>query len=305
MRRDVVAFEHNCGPFDPDAVAAFKSLLTAKAAPAPAPKAAPPPVKNAASEPVHRPEPVKQPAAKPEAKPAVAESEPARHGAEVSDANWLAAVRGALVTHDHVPPRAEPAPPVHAAVPPVHAAVPSEPAPSEARSAPVNLAPPAPELAPVPAAPALPPAASVAAAPAPKVDSSHPVPPGSIPEAAPASEATARPEPRSRWRALLTHVPGFNRGWSRTKAGLDGRAQTATLVRKLSTSPRISVAISSTDSQAIRTLCAERCVSVVAPATSLSTVTISFVPSAAPTTFCEISPVAALCCCTDCETAAV
>ena len=212
VRRDVAAFEQNCGAVDPDAVAAFKSLLTAKAAPAPAPKAAPPPVKNAAaSEPVHRPEPVKQPAAKPEAKPAVAESEPARHGAEVSDANWLAAVRGALVTHDHVPPRAEPAPPVHAAVPPVHAAVPSEPAPSEARSAPVNLAPPAPELAPVPAAPALPPAASVAAAPAPKVDSSHPVPPGSIPEAAPASEATAQTEPRSRWRALLTHVPGFNR----------------------------------------------------------------------------------------------
>lgn len=215
VRRDVAAFEQNCGAVDPDAVAAFKSLLTAKAAPPPSPKAAPPPVKNAASEPVHRPEPAKQPAAKseakPEAKPAVAESEPARHGAEVSDANWLAAVRGALVTNDHGPPRAEPAPPMHAAVPPVHAALPSEPAPSEARGAPVNLAPPAPELAPVPAAPALPPAASVAAAPEPKVDSGHPVPPGSIPEAAPASEAAAQVEPRSRWRALLTHVPGLNR----------------------------------------------------------------------------------------------
>lgn len=207
VRRDVAAFEQNCGAVDPDAVAAFKSLLTAKAAPPPAPKAAPPPVKNAASEPVHRPEPVKQPSAK----PAVAESEPARHGAEVSDANWLAAVRGALVTHDPIPPRAEPAPPAHTAVPAVHAAVPSEPAPSEARGAPINLAPSAPELASVPAAPALPPAASVAAAPAPKVDSSHPVPPGSIPEAAPASEATQQAEPRSRWRALLTHVPGFNR----------------------------------------------------------------------------------------------
>ena len=207
VRRDVAAFEQNCGAVDPDAVAAFKSLLTAKAAPPPAAKAAPPPVKNAASEPVHRPEPVKQPAAK----PAVAESEPARHGAEVSDANWLAAVRGALVTHDPIPPRAEPAPPAHTAVPAVHAAVPSEPAPSEARGAPINLAPSAPELASVPAVPALPPAASVAAAPAPKVDSSHPVPPGSIPEAAPASEATQQAEPRSRWRALLTHVPGFNR----------------------------------------------------------------------------------------------
>lgn len=207
VRRDVAAFEQNCGAVDPDAVAAFKSLLTAKAATPPAAKAAPPPVKNAASEPVHRPEPVKQPAAK----PAVAESEPARHGAEVSDANWLAAVRGALVTHDPIPPRAEPAPPAHTAVPAVHAAVPSEPAPSEARGAPINLAPSAPELASVPAAPALPPAASVAAAPAPKADSSHPVPPGSIPEAAPASEATAQAKPRSRWRALLTHVPGFNR----------------------------------------------------------------------------------------------
>jgi len=205
VRRDVAAFEQNCGAVDPDAVAAFKSLLTAKAAPPPAAKVAPPPVKNAASEPVHRPEPVKQPAAK----PAVAESEPARHGAEVSDANWLAAVRGALVTHDPVPPRAKPTPPAHTAVP---AAVPSEPAPSEARGAPINLAPPAPELAPVPTAPALPPAAAVAAAPAPKLDSSHPVPPGSIPEAAPPiSEATAQTEPRSRWRALLTHVPGLNR----------------------------------------------------------------------------------------------
>ena len=205
VRRDVAAFEQNCGAVDPDAVAAFKSLLTAKAAPPPAAKVAPPPVKNAASESVHRPEPVKQPAAK----PAVAESEPARHGAEVSDANWLAAVRGALVTHDPMP-----APPVHTAVPAVPAAVPSEPAPSEARGAPINLAPSAPELASVPAAPALPPAASVAAAPAPKADSSHPVPPGSIPEAAPpVSEATAQTEPRSRsrWRALLTHVPGLNR----------------------------------------------------------------------------------------------
>ena len=202
VRRDVAAFEQNCGAVDPDAVAAFKSLLTAKAAPPPAAKAAPPPVKNAASEPVHRPEPVKQPAAK----PAVAESEPARHGAEVSDANWLAAVRGALVTHDPMP-----APPAHTAVPVVPAPVPSEPAPSEARGAPINLAPSAPELASGPAAPALPPAASVAAAPAPKADSSHPVPPGSIPEAAPASEATAQAKPRSRWRALLTHVPGFNR----------------------------------------------------------------------------------------------
>jgi len=203
VRRDVAAFEQNCGAVDPDAVAAFKSLLTAKAAPPPAAKVAPPPVKNAASESVHRPEPVKQPAAK----PAVAESEPARHGAEVSDANWLAAVRGALVTHDPVPPRAEPALPMRAAVP-------SELAPSDARGAPINLAPPAPELAPVPTAPALPPAAAVAAAPAPKLDSSHPVPPGSIPEAAPpVSEATAQTEPRSRsrWRALLTHVPGLNR----------------------------------------------------------------------------------------------
>lgn len=218
VRRDVAAFEQNCGAVDPDAVAAFKTLLTAKAAPPAAPKAAAlppqPHVKNAASEPAHRPEPSKQPAAKlaakPAARPAVAESEPARHGAEVSDANWLAAVRGALVTQEHAQPHVEPAPPVHAAVAPVRAPMPAEPAAAEARSVPVNLAPPAPEGAPVPAAPALPPAASVAAAP-PRTDPGHPVPPGSIPEAAPASEATAPAEPRSRWRALLTHVPGLNR----------------------------------------------------------------------------------------------
>src|SRR5664280_718339 len=43
----------------------------------------------------------------------------------------------------------------------------------------------------------------------------------------------------------------------------------------------------------------------VAPVTSLNTVTISLAPSAALVTFCEISLVAALCCCTDAATAAV
>ena len=191
VRRDVAAFEQNCGAVDPDAVAAFKSLLTAKAAPPPAAQG------RAARRSQERRQRTRAPAGageatgrQAEAKPAVTESEPARHGTEVSDANWLAAVRGALVTTTmcrRAPNRRRrcmrPCP-----VRPCRRA-----RAVEARGAPLNLAPPAPELAPVPAAPALPPATSVAAAPAPKVDSSHPVPPGSIPEAAPASEATANP----------------------------------------------------------------------------------------------------------------
>ena len=59
-RRDVVAFETSCAAVDPDAVAAFKSLLTAKVAP-PVAVAAPQP---AAREPVRQVEAPKPPVAK-------------------------------------------------------------------------------------------------------------------------------------------------------------------------------------------------------------------------------------------------
>ena len=183
-----------------------QALLTAEGCAARRPpRPRPPPVKNAASEPAHRPEPVKQPAAK----PAVAESEPARHGAEVSDANWLAAVRGALVTHDPVPPRAEP-----------DRSRPCRPCTQPCRRSPRRLKPAA--------------RRSISRRPRRNWRPCRPprrcrrrprLPPrrrqrriavircrrARFPKRRRASEATAQAEPRSRWRALLTHVPGFNR----------------------------------------------------------------------------------------------
>jgi hypothetical protein len=62
---------------------------------------------------------------------------------------------------------------------------------------------------------------------------------------------------------------------------------------------RYTQAAFSTDSDAVSTVCADCFVSVMASATSLNTVTIILAPSAALATFCEIWPVAAVCCCTD------
>lgn len=198
--RDVTAFEQNCATVDPDAVAAFRTLLIAKMQPPAAAKAvAPQPhqadVKNAVREPEHRAEPAKPPAVK----RAAIESEPVRRDADVSDATWLAAVRGALVTHDQIRPA--PAAPAKTAViaPPAPPPAAHDPAPAEASSAPLPLAPP------------LPPAASVASVPAPKAEFHHPVPPAAIPDPVPPAEVAERAEPRSRWRALIAHIPGFNR----------------------------------------------------------------------------------------------
>ncbi len=159
VRRDVASFERSCGAVDPDAVAAFKTLLTQPAAVAVAKKTttakAKKPVAQAAlaerAAPA-RAEPVKRVAAK-----TATESAPARRN---PDADWLAAVRRALV--DHAPVTR-----------------------AQAAEAPISLTPPAvrPMGAPLPAqpqaAPALPPATAVANAP--RGDNDHPVPPAPIP----------------------------------------------------------------------------------------------------------------------------
>jgi hypothetical protein len=188
VRRDVAAFEQNCTTVDPDAVAAFKILLTAKAVP-PVAKTAPPPqaeVKSAAREPAQRAEAAKQPAA---AKPVIVENPAAPRDKEASDANWLAAVRGALVSHD------QPAQTDVAVAPPPVAPPPVAPALRETHV----VAPPA-----APSMPALPPAQPVASAPAPAADD-HPVPPGTIPDGAPVQKPAEKTSEHS-WRAKIPLV---------------------------------------------------------------------------------------------------
>jgi len=205
VRRDVATFENTCGSVDPDAVAAFKTLL---ASGKPAPKAAPAHAAAPAKQIAHEPAKPLQEAAKPApAKPAVAEANPAPRDAAVSDAKWVASVRDALI-HAPVPqadlaeaPAAAPAPVPPTA--PVHA-------PRETQAPALSLAPPAAE--PNAVAPALPPAASVAAAPTPASLSDHPVPPAAIPDPAPmpAAAETEKPAP-SGIRGAIAEIPLLGR----------------------------------------------------------------------------------------------
>src|SRR5450631_3669738 len=194
VRRDVESFEQTCGATDPDATAAFKALLAADkpAAPTAAPVArhveAPP------KELVRKVEPAPQATAKLPAAPSPA-AEPVRHDPAVSDAQWLDAVRQALVVHGAEPPVAE-----VAKAPVAPAAVPAQrTAPQEAVLPPQTPAIAAPDPVILPAAPALPPAASPA-------DANHPVPPAAIPD--PADTAAAKPdEHHSRIRGWIAKVP--------------------------------------------------------------------------------------------------
>jgi hypothetical protein len=198
VRRDVEKFEQSCGAIDPDATAAFKELLAADKAPGPAAAIAAPAPQRAEAQP-------KPAVRKIETRPQVAGKAPAeawpttatltvRHDPEVSDAQWVDAVRQALVTHHEERPRADAAtaPVAPAAVPaPPHAkqeaALPTPaPIPAPVVAAPVS----APIAAPV--APALPPAATIATPGVAKADPDHPVPPGAIPD--PADAATAKPD---------------------------------------------------------------------------------------------------------------
>jgi hypothetical protein len=206
VRRDVIAFESTCGSVDPDAVAAFKTLLASSKTVAPARAAAP--AKQVAHEPVRQ---LKEAARPVPAKvaPAVAESKAASRDTAAADAKWVASVREALI---HAPGAAQ----AEAAQAPAAAPI---PAPSTGQlAAPVPVlrqAPPAPAIVPATpsAAPALPPAASVAAAPRPAPAPDHPVPPAMIPDAAPMATASVPNEKpaASGIRGVIAEIPLLGR----------------------------------------------------------------------------------------------
>ena len=175
VRRDVEVFERTCGAFDPDATAAFKSLLAAEKAPAATmtvPRADSQTVVQQLQTVVRTVEPA------PKAKQTIARAPgvataPVQNDAPVSDTAWLAAVRGALVSHERDS---------------ASAATPATAVPRESAAPPRVLG----ELRVMPklldsplAAPALPPAAAVARVPTLQVDPDHPVPPAAIPETMP------------------------------------------------------------------------------------------------------------------------
>jgi hypothetical protein len=182
VRRDVAAFEGACGAVDPDAVAAFKTLLASNRR---APAAAPMPAAQRAA---RLPAPAPIQAAKPVALPKPAE---ARAGIKTiqrdaaGDAQWVASVRRALL---HAPvTHAVPAAPPHRL--------------GELR-APAALA---------VSAPTLPPAAAVAAVPRPATDDSHPVPPALIPDAVRLPQASAPAEGRPAMSTLIAQIPLLGR----------------------------------------------------------------------------------------------
>ncbi len=228
VRRDVVTFEQNCATVDPDATTAFKALLAAEKTAAVAPAAPPanvtapvvrklPGSEAVLKEQAHKAEPRPQPIAKqPPTDAASAAAEPVRREPTVSDAQWVDAVRQALVTHS-----AEPAQPDRAKAPAMSApelrpAQQGLAAPAAVVAPPLVLRPAQQELATpasvaVPIAPTLPPATPVASSPAPQVDADHPVPPSAIPESpSPDNAAKADEQGHSRVRRWIAKIPLVN-----------------------------------------------------------------------------------------------
>ena len=209
-RRDVEKFEQTCGSIDPDATAAFKSLLAiekpavvaAPAAPAaPAPVAAPAAriAEAPAREAVRKADPHPQTAAKmlATAWPGAERREPG-----VSDTQWLDAVRQALLTKEahRTTPDA-----VEAPIAPRLRLIPQDAAAPVQTPAAVPAVPPLAPALPPPAQVAAP-AAVVAAPAAPRTDAGHPVPPAAIPDPAEAAAAQAN-EPHSRVRRWIAKIP--------------------------------------------------------------------------------------------------
>lgn len=240
VRRDIETFERTCAAVDPEATAAFKSLLAAEktAAPPPSPAIAAPAASPAApkvqrnepaqaqrsepapKEPVRKPEPRPQVTTKqPAANSAPAGPEPARRDAAVSDSQWLEAVRQALVTQKPDRRPVEAAKP-SAVAPVARSVMPDTPVQPPADVRPVArpvtqespVQPPA-DAKPGPATPAvapvLPRPITIPAAPAQRVDADHPVPPESIPDVSPPASPTAKPsEPdRSRLSKWISGIP--------------------------------------------------------------------------------------------------
>lgn len=220
VRRDVEKFEHSCGATDPDATAAFKALLAADKPAAPVTV----PVARRSDAPPKEISRKAEPPAQVTAKPPAAASPPAataviRHDPAVSDAQWVDAVRQALLTHGK-----EGQPTADVATAPVASAPAAVPVPQPAKQeaalpapAPAIAAPiPAPLAAPV--APALPPAATAAMPAVAPADPDHPVPPGAIPESvSPTDAAKPNEQSHSRIRGWIAKVPlmgnVINNGW--------------------------------------------------------------------------------------------
>ncbi|HUL88327.1 MAG TPA: hypothetical protein VLU23_09105 [Pseudolabrys sp.] len=202
VRRDVETFEKTCGSVDPDATAAFKTLLAVEMTAAPvavvpaAPKAQRP--ETVPKEPVRKVEPrLQAPVKQPVTAATPVTTEPARREPDISDAQWLDAVRQALVTHKE------------SILAPARDSARPQPAPvaveRPASHDPVLAVPPVPSPTPIvkpSAAPALPPAVSIAPSPgAAQAIDDHPVPPESIPDSIPPANADiAKPEEHSRSR---------------------------------------------------------------------------------------------------------
>ena len=183
VRRDVSTFERSCGSTDPNAVAAFKTLLAGKPAV---------PVKTARA-PAHSQKvvTVKPAPAKTAQEVATAKS---AHRDHLSDAQWLAAVQRALANASAVHHEAaSSAPPRDGATPP-H--------PLGQLIVPVTV----PATLGAASAPAMPSPATVAAVPSPSAVGSHPVPPAPIPEAAPPTKTVAEPA-RSGFHRLIAKLP--------------------------------------------------------------------------------------------------
>jgi hypothetical protein len=224
VRKDVEEFEKTCLNVDPDAGAAFKSLLAAEpAATASIPAKAAPEVVKPLALPAHewkKPEPVQT--AKPQVKEPkeVKEAREPAHatsGDPATDARWLDAVRHALTTHqaEHaaaesgVKPLAPPPAPHNAAVVAAPnteraAAAPSVPAAGPVAAAPITVA------------PALPPPATLntASEPAPvHADGEHPVPPGSIPVTPVNGDAltTGSVSAQAQSSSWTDHIPFFGK----------------------------------------------------------------------------------------------
>ena len=220
VRRDVEAFEKSCGTVDPEATAAFKTLLegekakapaTAVAIPAPvAPKAQH--IDPAPKEAVRKVEPRPQQATKQAVPGAVANTDATQRDPAAADTQWLDAVRQALITHkpdisaDKAEPRmTEPAKPQATTEPPARLA----PAPRDAALPPPPAPAPATTSASV-SAPALPPAIAIAPPAPPPADADHPVPPGSIPQSASQADdvGVAKGEAKpSRIRKWISEIP--------------------------------------------------------------------------------------------------
>jgi hypothetical protein len=166
VRRDVAAFEASCGNVDPDAVAAFKTLLIAGKVTAP---------EKVARAPGHLQKASPAKTVRASETPTIAETQSA-HRDNPADVNWIATVRRALTRDPAVRREVD-----------MHTEVVAPALPSDAAAPPHPLG----QLV-VPAstpgiasAPALPPPASVAALPPPTTAERHPVPPGSIPDSVP------------------------------------------------------------------------------------------------------------------------